>query len=247
MIMALREWWTKFLNVIGLYTKGQYVNLETVNINLLSRLDLMEETYETQINQLNEAAANAQNTQNNVIAKLNEELAAAKHETVEAKKEADRQVRYTIEKYKAVPDENAALIKELQKQLGDLFREHPVFGFPNSIPIPGSTCVVSHTIRSDDTDDKAICQGRCILTDDITAAINDNPSAEDRFNIITNYMKRYDILARITLELMRHGALGLSLAYNKNCTAYEVYYEVIANVVKDPILTIDTDSRVVDE
>lgn len=239
------EFFIRLLNAIGLHTRSEMEKLkaasdelaETIDgkRELISELAKCLEEKRTEIDNLRrqlmdraEQVSNYETTISTLKAKLDEETADAERSYEAATKNLD-------------------LIKGLQKQLGDLFHEHPVFGFPNGVPIPGSTCVTTSDFTKEDGTNVAVIRGRTILTDDMTVKIDSTPGIVERTNLITSYMDTYGLYSRIGKDLMARGGIKLTLAYNRNCTAYEIYYEVIADHASGDAIVFVDKSKPADE
>lgn len=229
------EFLLKILNGIGLYTKSQYESVVTVRDAATQLADTRFTTIADQRSEIEELQQ-----------KLKE--MAEKAESLETsidtiKAFADSESDRATQEHEAAC-ENLDLIKGLQKQLGELFNEHPVFGFPHGTAIPGSTCVTASDYEMKDGSKFAVLRGRTIFTDDMTIKIDSSPSIYERHQLIKDYMDRYGIFSKIGKDLMARGGIKLSLAYNKNCTAYEAFYEcVVEHASGDALITVTKDGK----
>lgn len=236
--MKIVELFIKFLNAIGIYTRSQMNELTDSRNTLAGSLDEHKVTVSSLASQLEEKTTEVENLRH----QLNEmtERASNHETTITTLRTKLDEVTAEVDSSREAAMENLDLIKELQKQVGDLFHDHPVFGFPTGIPIPGSTCVTTSDYTKEDGTNVAVLRGRSILTDDMTDKIDSTPGIVERTKLITSYMETYGLFAKIGKDLMNRGGIKLTLAYNRNCTAYEVYYEtVVDHASGDAIVFVD--------
>jgi len=200
MMSKIKEWFIKFMNKLGFYTDKQ----------VLERCIDNNSNYEKIID-----------TMKGDMAKLKEEVHQLSIQNLDLNMQNKRLVD--------APFENQEYIKDLQTQLGDILHVSPCFEFSNDMAIPGSTCIVTGIEDDPQGDERfTVVRGRTVLTDDMTPLIDQTKSIEDRMSLLMDYMKRWGLCDRIVRDLMSYGALSVSLAYNKNCTAYEMYYQLSA-------------------
>lgn len=157
-------------------------------------------------------------------------LKAAHEQLLEMNQEMSdsiEELQHKLLVYKKTAKENLDYVKDVQKAIGDIMHTSKNFGFPNSVPIPGSAAVVTdHTEK--DGEEFSVVRSRVITLDGLTTMINDNPDAETRTGLVVNHMRQYGLMNRIAESLISAGAVNFVLAYNRNCTCYEMYTEITA-------------------
>lgn len=246
--MKLIAFLVKILNAIGIYTKGQYMDVYNAKCKLDDAYAVHKGVEESLASQLEEKTTEVENLRKQ-LHDMTEQL-SSQEITIGTLKKKNDELSAEVESAVDASYQNLDLIKELQKQLGDVFHAHPVFGFPTGIPIPGSTCVTTFDYTKEDGTNVAVLRGRSILTDDMTPRIDNTPGIVERTQLIRDYMDQYDLFSKIGKDLMSRGGIKMTLAYNRNCTAYEVYYEaVVEHASGDAIIVIDksvTDKNVED-
>lgn len=232
---AFTQFLLKILNSIGLYTKSQYREMETDRDNVKTVVEAQSITIDNLRGEIDALRKELKD--------MTEKAESLETSIGTIKAFADSESERATEAHEAAC-QNLDLIKGLQKQLGELFNEHPVFGFPNGTPIPGSTCATTSDYEMSDGSKFAVLRGRTIFTDDMTIKIDSAPSIYERHQLIKEYMERYGILAKIGKDLMSRGGIKVSLAYNKNCTAYEAFYEaVVEHASGDALITVTKDEK----
>jgi len=236
----------RFLNAIGIYTKSQYEEARTTQRELADALNEYKDIEAALADEVEEKTTEIENLRKQL--KEAREAADNEHITAETlKKNLDAAVAEADACHEAA-SENLDLIKGLQKQLGELFRDHPVFGFPNSVAIPGSTCVTTSDYVKDGGTGLAVMRGRTIFMDDMTSKIDGTPGITERTRLIMDYMERYGLFNKIGKDLMSHGGIKLTLAYNGDCTAYEAFYEaVVEHASGDAIVFVDKSPKALEE
>lgn len=146
-----------------------------------------------------------------------------------------------FEEYKRV---DAEYLREVQKQLSEEFGMHPVFGFPRSPGLPGSTSISAQISRETMEDPGfTVTRGRVILDDQTTKQINAAPHIYEKLNIVLDFMARYGTLSKIVNNIIRNGGMSITLGYREATTTYEMFYEVTAkNYIPESILVFDPDT-----
>lgn len=131
-----------------------------------------------------------------------------------------------------VPTENLQVIKDLESQIHGIYVTSRNFGFPNSVPLPGSATMTDAGIMYNDTPfiDLNI---RAIATDEETARINQEPDQRRRFIMMIDILRNRGFLTRIGERIITSGAATVGMAYNPDCTNYEVYVDVAAKILPD--------------
>ncbi|MCM1230262.1 MAG: hypothetical protein NC489_09015 [Ruminococcus flavefaciens] len=139
---------------------------------------------------------------------------------------------------------DAEYLRDVQKQLAEEFHMHPVFGFPNSVGLPGSTAIT--TSRSGFTTDSegfTTARGRVILDDKVTKEINKTPHIYEKIQLVVNYLDQYGNLSRIMRDLVYNGGMSIVLAYREDTTTYEAFFETtVKNHAAVSILKFDSDT-----
>jgi len=159
------------------------------------------------------------------IARLNEDIATSEHDRIMAEAR--------IATYKETASVNMEYVKDVQRKLGYALEHGEDFGFPNSRAIPGSATIRDYSV-SDEEGKFTVIRTRAIALDHITAEIDRNPDMGTRLGLVLNQMRSGGMFARIGETLLNSGAVQLALAYNPNCTTYELYAEIVArNYAKD--------------
>lgn len=168
--------------------------------------------------------------QNNVLSRENDYLKAHIN-TVEFKtlEEYERKQR-ELETRQDVIDHDICeandYYKEVQSALSKALHDSEVFGFKRSMAFPGSTSVQGGIVTNDDNSKDVVISGRTIFPDDVTQEIQNATSMHDKYLIALNHLIRYGIVEQIAKNIINNGALEFTLAYNKNCTCLELYYQV---------------------
>lgn len=150
-----------------------------------------------------------------------------------------------MEEYKRV---DAEYLRETQKQLSEEFGMHPVFGFPRSVALPGSTSITSvRTRKPGESDEFTVARGRVILDDQITKQINQTPHMYDKIQLVLGFLARYGSLERLMKDIIYNGGMAMTLAYRDDTTTYELYFETTAkNYNADSIMVFNTDTGCVE-
>lgn len=126
--------------------------------------------------------------------------------------------------------------KEVQTQLADMMHVSPIMGFPNAMRFPGAT-VIKDMATVNESGDKCITViGRSILPDSTTTKIQTAVGMTDKMLIIRNELLKQGILDRITQDLIKSGAISMTLGYNKDCTTCEVYFTVKAEIPESDLI-----------
>lgn len=140
----------------------------------------------------------------------------------------DQMLRYRD----TVPTENLDTIKELEKQIHDIYATSRHFSFPNSIPMAGSVSMNDSGVIADN-DNFLDVKVRLIATDEETAKINQEPDQVRRYAMLVDIMKRRGLLERLGERMISSGAATIAMAYNGDCTCFECYLEATAKVLPD--------------
>ena len=69
--------------------------------------------------------------------------------------------------------------------------------------------------------------------DDETTRINQEPDQRRRYGMMFNYLKQRGLLEKIGERMITSGAATLAIAYNDDCTNYELYAEMAAKILPD--------------
>lgn len=126
--------------------------------------------------------------------------------------------------------------KEVQTQISDMMHVSPIMGFPNAMRFPGAT-VIKDMATVNEAGDKCITViGRSILPDYITTKIQTAVGMTDKMLIIRNELLKQGILDRITQDLIKSGAISITLGYNKDCTTCEAYFTVKAEIPESDLI-----------
>lgn len=189
------------------------------------RITLLKEISEAKVSIKAKDSAIAE--KDSLIAELESQVADLRA-VVEPVQEKNRQLQIECDKANNAAKENLDYIKELLKQIGDGFHEDRDFSFPHSRAIPGSICVRSVKERDNSTNDEIVTIGRMIMTDDITAKLNEIPDLNTRLGIAIGQIQAYGTADRIVSEMIRSGAIDFSLVYNGNCTSFELFYRILS-------------------
>lgn len=146
-----------------------------------------------------------------------------------------------LEEYKRV---DAEYLRETQKQLSEEFGMHPVFGFPRSPGLPGSTSITTvRTRKPGESDEFTVSRGRIILDDQLTMQINQTPHMYEKMQLVLGFMARYGSLERLMKDIIYNGGMSMTLAYRDDTTTYEVYFETTAkNYNADSIMVFNMDT-----
>ncbi|MCM1294987.1 MAG: hypothetical protein NC311_05550 [Muribaculaceae bacterium] len=236
----------RFLNAIGIYTKSQYMEARTTQRELADEFNKHKVSAREIAAKLEEKTTEVENLRKQLTAER-ERADNAQLTADTLKKNMDAAIA-DADASREAASENLDLIKGLQKQLGELFRDHPVFGFPNSVAIPGSTCVTTSDYAKEDGSRVAVMRGRTIFMDDMTGKIDGTPGITERTRLIMDYMERYGLFSKIGKDLMSHGGIKMTLAYNGDCTAYEAFYEaVVEHASGDAIVFVDKSPKALEE
>lgn len=131
-----------------------------------------------------------------------------------------------------VPTENLAIIKNLQGQLAEVYNTSRNFGFPNSLALPGSATMTDNNVQVDGENYTSV-RVRMILTDDETARINTEPDQKRRYAMSVDMLRRRGLLERLGERMITSGAATLAIAYNMDCTNYELFVDVAAKILPD--------------
>jgi hypothetical protein len=107
-----------------------------------------------------------------------------------------------------------------------------MFGFRNNPAFPGSSCVsavgfTDSSISSKSDSDKfiSIC-GRTVFTDEATEELRKYPDMGTKYWCAINYLAKYHLTDKIMDYIIKSGSLQMTLAYNTDCTAAELYYNL---------------------
>lgn len=222
--------WKAIVGWLNLYTAEEYSTLLKDSRDTQRELVKIRQEYADYVESANkslnealEAVTSANKKVQNLIAEANE-----------LKYELQRQ-----EEYKQV---DAEFLREVQKQLSNEFKNHPVFGFADKPGLPGSVSVRNGTKINPDGP-STVLQGRFILDDICTKAVNERPHMYEKISEIWNYMMRTGLASRIVSELINSGAITMTLAYRTDTTTYELYYELCAkNYGDDAVLRFDSET-----
>ena len=137
------------------------------------------------------------------------------------------------ERYRSeVSAENLATIKNLQSQLAEVYNTSRNFGFPNSLALPGSTSMTDNNIQVDGEKYTSV-RVRMILTDDETAKINTEPDQKRRYAMSIDMLRRRGLLERLGERMITSGAATLAIAYNQECTNFELFVDAAAKILPD--------------
>lgn len=129
-----------------------------------------------------------------------------------------------------VPTENLETIKSLEAQLHEVYQHSLNFGFPRSIPSPGSVSMYDLTVAHEDQL-YYNARLRMILTDDETSRVNQEPDQAKRIKIVDQILEQRGMYTRIGRRMVMGGASPVTLAYNSDCTNFEVYAECAARIM----------------
>lgn len=135
-------------------------------------------------------------------------------------------------KLKVDLDEQQKINEDVQKALSKALHESVMWGFPENEVFPG--CISVHTRESQISDDEkyVVVQGRTIFTDEMNTKLKEAKTNLERFDMILLALKKYGIYDRIIKDLMLRSGIVYTLAYNEECSAYEIYYQITAK--KEP-------------
>ena len=221
------------------------------------------------INQLNDAKVSMLNEQldfaenkANRLAEENGRLMSMVEETtstVSMLEEENGKLRTSVEEFElAIADlrtrfelanradeDNMKLVKETQKALSEGLHGTTMYEFRGSHPIPGSTSVQRDTFV-DGNDECTVVRMRCLALDETTTKINDMKTNAERIRAVVDQMRRYGTFGRIAEELLRSGAMAMTLAYNGNNTTYELYVETMAKNYNDKTTFVIVDPETAD-
>lgn len=144
----------------------------------------------------------------------------------------NEQIRAESAKLKIDLDEQQKINEDVQKALSKALHESVMWGFPENDVFPG--CISVHTRESQISDDERyiVVQGRTIFTDEMNNKLKDAKTNLERFDMILLALKKYGIYDRIVKDLMLRSGIVYTLAYNEECSAYEIYYQITAK--KEP-------------
>lgn len=220
--------WYAILSVFHLMTVGQHNKAcEVINSLHDSKVLIME---------------NSLSYKESVIGTLTEDINALNEKLAQSEEEC-RKIRSKIDAYKATASVNLDYVKDTQKALGEVLGKTPEFGFPKRVAIPGSSTMTKDIKTLDDGEEYSVIRVRLIAPDNITAIINQEPDMATRVGILLKQMDIFETSKVIGETLLNNGAVRLILAYNKNCTNYELFAEVVAkNCYKDSYLVIEGDN-----
>ena len=181
---------------------------------------------------------------NKTFTEYDEMIKDLKERSEKAKEAYDRVHDQAIRYRDVVPTENLEIIKELQKQIHDIYATSRDFSFPNSIAIPGSTAMNDCGILNNN-EPFIDLKVRLIATDDETARINQEPDQKRRYAMMINIMKQRGVLERIAERMVSCGAVPLAISYNSDCTNFELFAEFTAKVLPNAgtIRTINNDVK----
>ena len=190
-------------------------------------------------------------SKNDEIDDLQEQVKRLKAEMDTIRENAEN-MKSEVLRLKNVPNESSALIKSFQKTLSEALHGSEEFGFQRSVPIPGSSCVRSSF--SQDHDDNGlvnkytVIRTRTIALDSETAKINEIPDLYGKIYYLTQIMQDRDILNRFAHDIIMNGGANVVLAYNPNCTNYELYCEATLLQPKTAlIITKDGETKMTEE
>ena len=218
----LKEFWYDILAMFGLCTIRAHNNSCTI----------IRDSYEVQLEAYKEKLRITTETFHEKFDAMQRDLDRIK-ELDATDKEQYREAVAQLERYRdAVPAENVDMIKTLQKQIGEIYATSRNFGFPNSLPMPGSISMSDNLMRTDDGEfyDAKV---RMILMDDETQRINNEPDQRKRYIMMVDLLRRRGMLERIGERMITGGAATLAIAYNQNNTNYELYAEFTAKILPD--------------
>ena len=221
--------WKAIVGWLNLYTAEEYSALLKDSRDTQRELAKIRQEYVDYV----ESANKSLNEALEAVTSANKKVQNLIVEANELKYELQRQ-----EEYKQV---DAEFLREVQKQLSNEFKNHPVFGFADKPGLPGSVSVRNGTKMNPDGP-STVLQGRFILDDICTKAVNE-PHMFEKISEIWNYMMRTGLASRIVSELINSGAITMTLAYRTDTTTYELYYELCAkNYGDDAVLRFDSET-----
>lgn len=224
MLIDVRDF---FLRVFHLYTKKQHDQICVVTRTL----------YEAQIVQLRENLAHASGDKISLeeeLAALKQEVERLRHENLDFRREHDSYERQIMDmkiktaRYRVAASENLDLVKDIEKQLGDVMNTDHWFGFNGSHAIPGATSFHTEGVDVEEVGSFTVLRSRTLALDDVTQIVNSTPDMYGRINAILDQMRRYGTLASIAERLISCGAVQFVLAYDRGSTTYSLYIETVA-------------------
>ena len=166
------------------------------------------------------------------LAEYEKNITDLKEQALRAKERYDETYAQMLRYRDDVPIENVDMIKNLQSQIHDIYATSRNFGFPNSIPMAGSVSMSDSgiTVNGDNFVDLMI---RMITLDEETVRINQETDQRRRYALMVNYLKQRGLLEKIGERMISSGAATLAIAYNHDCTTYEIFAEMTAKVLPD--------------
>ena len=219
----LRRFLQKILRFFHLYTASEHDQVCTI----------IRELYDTQIEAYKMAVTGWELKYEELSVQL--EMRNADIDEIRAKlqdiKESDTDLREAVDIYRSAAERNLDYVKNVEKQISDVLRDSTAFGFPGSIPIPGSAVIRRDDVHIGD-DEYNVIRARIMTLDHITTQINMEPDIGKRIGIVLDAMERQGLMNRISNALIASGAAALILAYNPNSTVYELYVEITAKNYK---------------
>lgn len=164
------------------------------------------------------------------LARLNEQIAKYDAVSLMSMDELNNE-NIRVKQY---ADEMKEFADSAFKAISNGFHTDSIYGFPKSLGYPGS---IYGTSAYDADTNQVIIDGRIIFDDHFSSKFESAKSTEERLNILQFYMKKYGLYETIGKTVVRDGAMSLSVGYNENNTAYELYYHM--NVPRDGITVVD--------
>ena len=227
--------WTAFLSTIHLYTKSHHDKAcsairtlyEAQIENMNKVLDGWKVAYDQAANAFNKASAELEDTK-------------SKMALLEEKVKDFSAMEKKVAVYKTTASANLEYVDNVQKQLAGILEKSPEFGFPKSVPVPGSTSIKNYETESEG-DKFEVLRFRVMAFDDTTYNIHQNPDMESRIGFMLNHLKQYGGMEKIAERLIYSGAVALTLGYNENSTVFSLYAEA---VLKKPEVVFKVDNTV---